>query len=704
MELTGKIKRVLFTNNSSFSIVLVEELDDTLLFDNGFMFGVTECVFAGVITSPSVGGIITAKGDFVDNSKYGRQFKVTSSEIELVGTFAILGYLKSGFIKGVGEKTAELIVAKFGNDTIDVIENHPERLAEVKYISAKKAKEIHKSYNDSRMYINIVKEFGGDITENQTQKIYKRYAEEAINVIRKNPYQLIYDIRGFGFLTVDKMAKKLGVKPNDIRRIKAAVLYTMENYSLEGNCYMDINYISYNVKSLFTDIEVTDETIADAVSTLINEEYLIYESGNIYLKDIFDAEKGVAGFIAEILNEKPKKKAVDKAIEKVERELCIEYEQMQKDAISMAVNNNISVITGGPGTGKSTIIYAIMKAYGENNVILCAPTGKAAQRMAEVTKHEAVTVHIIINRNLSDLDKALVIMDEATMCDIELAFEFFKNIKAHIRHPQFLFVGDIDQLPSIGAGNFFRDLVDSIHVPTTRLKYSHRFGGTIADNATRINHGDSTIKCDENFIYNQIVDKEEKQKVLLEKYFEEIKTKPLSEVIILSPMKKGPTGTNELNKIISNTLNPRTSANKLFDNTNLRVGDRVIQTTNNYTLEVFNGDTGKITSYDPTLGLVGVFFDKGKIVYYDKLAINELALAFAITIHKSQGSEYNTVLIPCGMENYIMLQRNLLYTAVTRAKKKVVLFSDPKTVSMTVRNVKAINRATRLRERIGKLM
>lgn len=707
----------------------------------------------GNIPSPYVGAEIVLK-DYkqVSHPKYGMQYQVTSCQIHASTTSidGIKGYLTSGFVKGIGEKTADAIVDKFGTDTIRILNEEPERLLEIKGVSEKKLEKITESHKLHSKYAEIVDLFGGEVTVNAVRKLYEEYGEDTVTKLRENPYQIIYAIDGFGFKKVDKLARSMGIAADSECRIRAAIIFLLTDRESSGDCYMTIPEIESQMRDLileeddedltkkeiealknweecrddfaksakltpvrlaildhrFDDYCALNERVSDILAKMIKEEEeLVAEDGVIYEANMHQQECSVASILKMMLKDSSvllSEEEIGKVIEQTEMDQGITFEEHQRRAIVGALTHRVSVITGGPGTGKTTIIRAILEGIKKAKAksVLLAPTGKAAKRLAEATGKEASTIHSLLYGSRQDetIDKnTMVIVDETSMCDIHLMYALLKKANKG----RFLFVGDVDQLPSVGPGSVLRDFTDTL--PTVRLTFSHRFGGTIGFNAGEINKGyRKTLIFDSTFTLSE-KDAQSAAEEVVKQYNNLRKTYEKSEICILCPMRKvsNPAGSINLNRMIQDAVNP--SGKQIMG---IRAGDRVIQTRNDYRHEllggdmgVYNGDTGTVVSVSEDDEVL-VSFDDGRSAYYDRLQMEDLQLAYAMTIHKSQGSEYKAVIIVSTTNDYIMLQRNLLYTAVTRAKERVVLVGDTKAFNMAIRNNTTIARKSRLKDRI----
>lgn len=708
---TGVIKKIYFSNESVCMGVLHNE---------EMCYSIR---FKAPLSNAVEGITVKLEGTIIQDPKYGMQFVADSAKICTEDVNSLLMFLSSGFVKGVGPATAKLIIDKFGKSSKFVIEHDWEKLTTIPGIGKSKAETIHEGFKEAGQFEELVAFFSGLATVNQIQKIMECYGKDSIKKLKENPYCVIYDIDGFGFKKADALAKKTGMKNNDPRRISAAIVFALKEISNDGHCYCHIDSIDEIVRNLVDDINVEADVIADELSKLIKKGVISFiENQYVYLTALLEAEKKVAGFISKLLKEPSKeynKIAIDNALSNIEAKLGFELEQKQKNAVYESMKNRFSVITGGPGTGKTTIINALIRSFvnetgNKDCVFLAAPTGRASRRMTESTGYKAETIHKMVAslrmsvkkdgvKTMFESKKSYIfIIDEASMIDITVAHLFFYMLNAHIdtmKDCQVVLIGDIDQLPPIGPGNFFRDLVTSPVIPTSKLELSHRFKGAIAQNANHVNRGYATkaFEYDDSFRFYH-AEKEKTTDYVVKAYqaaLNKYKYEP-KDVQIIVPMKtRSATAANELNEIIRDIVNPK-DGGKVFSigtgKKSFRLGDRVMQTVNNRTMDVYNGDCGTVTNVEDNL--LAVLFDDGRLVEYTSLTAADLVLAYAITIHKSQGSEYKMVITCFTMEHFVMLQRNLIYTAFTRAKEKMYVIGEEKAIAMAVGNVKSSARNT----------
>lgn len=709
MEIQGRIEKI-YCEKSDWASVRIADAPQKELINIGFPLSRTTFTASGKILNPVVGTRINMTGKWTENNKFGIQFKVDYCELVNSDAETVYAYLTSGFVKGIGDKTASKIMDKFGPDTLDVIIHDWEKLEEISGISKEKAFKIHTAVMESERFVTIIKLFHGEITKNKVEKIVETYKDDAVKVIKDNPYQLIYDIRGFGFLTVDKLAISTGISLDDPRRIKACIVYTLDQVSQnQGHCYINIEDVASNIQSLIKNVVVEDKIIVEQITELQKDGYLICEpikhTVRVYLKELYNAENNLAAKISSLKAKRTPinydKNIIEAGIEHIEATDNILFEPLQKDAVLRSMRNHISIITGGPGTGKSTIVKALTYVGDklQMNLVLLAPTGRASRRLAQATDNEAKTICKFNFIASGELNNTLFVVDEASMIDIEDAAKLLSHVGDN---SIIVLVGDTDQLPSIGAGNFFRDLVKSQIVPFTKLEITHRFTGAIAKNAHSINAGSCKLIEGDDFKVINTTDPLKRQELVLQEYYRELSESKgdFRKLQIIVPMRqRGETSSNVLNEIIREKVNPLNGRSS-FGKKQFRERDRVMQIKNNSKLGVANGDCGIVTKIDLYNKKMEVRMDVGGTVEYDSETVEELTIAYAITVHKSQGSEYMTVISAYGSSDYMMLQRNLLYTAVTRAKKKMIIVADSRSIYKAVNNIQPIIRNTSLIEKI----
>ena len=669
----------------------------------------------GNMPEPHPGAVLSLEGNWRNDAKYGRQFVAERCEETLPATaYGIEKYLGSGMIRGIGPKMAKRIVSHFGADTLEVIEETPERLTEVDGIGKTRAERIKASWAEQKEIKNIMLFLQGHgISTSHATKIYKTYGASSIDVVTENPYRLADDIWGIGFKTADKIAGQLGFGKDCEARLRSGLLYTMNRLADDGHCYAERAQLLDLAEKL---LETEQDPLGNVLDGMLLSGDLVSEGEAIYLPPFYQAETGCARRLLELLASPRRISfAVPEAAGGVLSAPGIRYDEIQADAIRTALSSKVMVLTGGPGTGKTTTTLGIISAYRAAGckVLLAAPTGRAAKRMTETSGMEAKTIHRLLEyspaegyqRNAENpLEGDALILDECSMIDILMMNSLLKAIPPGM---SLVMVGDTDQLPSVGAGNVLKDIVASGRVPVVRLRriFRQAQGSRIVMNAHRINRGeepDLRGGADSDFFFVQRAGGEETaetvvrfcQKNLPEYY----KADPLRDIQVLTPMQRGVCGAASLNQALQQALNPEGLC-LARGGVQYRLRDKVMQIKNNYQKEVFNGDIGIITDVDREEMELTVEFD-GRGVAYDVTELDELTLAYATTIHKAQGSEYPIVVMPFTMGHYVMLARNLLYTGVTRAKKVLVLVGERKAVTLAIRNGKAAERNTRLCERL----
>lgn len=653
-------------------------------------------------------------------TKYGVQLVIEHfAEIIPPSIEGIIGYLSSGLISGVSEITAKKITDKFGMDSLSIIENEPDRLAEIKGLSDKKIEKIVNSYSQNKSLRNIVSflsPFG--ITLNKAVRIHERYGDKAMEVLNERPFELC-DISGFGFKTVDSIARKIKCKPNDKMRIKAAAKHVMSEMKSEGHVFMEQQELRDKCFELLNDdlqhISVTDNEIRDCLIELIRTKNLINNNGNIYSPYMFKAEVELAKMITDrVFQSTTVHPDLDNLVDTAQKLRGISLSDAQSEAVKMCFKNNLSVITGGPGTGKTTVLKIIIDVYkmiyGTDDILLAAPTGKAAKRMAESTGmpgartiHSALGLTTDEGEEKNEIEERLVIIDEMSMVDLSIAYKLFKSVS---RCSRIVLVGDAEQLPSVGAGNVFFDILNSECVEVTKLDTVFRQSGTsrIALNAEEIRNNGSKLLYGSDFNFINAATDTEALEILKHCYVQEVDSIGIDNVQVLAPFRtRGDTSVKNINEVIREMINPYVGdQNELFcDGNKLRLNDRVIQLKN--VNGINNGDVGFIKSVyldEDELKHAIIEFSDGVRADFPERELDIIDLAYATTIHKSQGSEYSTVIIPIMMSHYIMLKRNLIYTAITRAKKKVIIIGEKRALMAGIHKNDSAKRNTLLSERI----
>ena len=696
----------------------------------------------GVVPFIKEGQHVRLKGQWVIHKQFGRQFNIEEFEEILPNSSkGIERYLASGIIRGIGPITAKRLVERFKEKTLEVLDTDIDKIKEVDGIGEKKFDIIKESYLEQRDLKDIIIFFQGHgMTTNQCIKVYKTFGGNAKEIISENPYILSDEITGIGFITADRIAKSIGIESTSPFRIQSGIKYVLNQYSSSGNTYMPKENL---IKETINLLGATKELVEEGLYNLSVESKIKIEKINdidsVFALPYYYCELGVTNRIITLSMENFKtiNSDVEFEIKVFEQKHNIKFAPSQKEAIIGAFQNGIEIITGGPGTGKTTIIRAIIEIYENNNmkVVLGAPTGRAAKRMTESTGREAKTIHRLLEMGVSEegksfykkgegepLEADVVIIDEASMIDIMLMNSLLKAIKLGTR---VIIVGDVDQLPSVGPGNVLKDLIESSFLKVVRLKDIFRQGkeSLIVTNAHKINNGEMPYlnKKDGDFFFENKEDINEILRTTIDlinirlpkfnKSFDKLR-----DIQILTPTRKGILGVDNLNKELQNVLNPKAPYKKEKEtkDTIFREGDKVMQIKNNYSLKwskingneegegvgVFNGDMGFIDVINEEDKTITVIFDDERKVVYDYIYLDELELAYAITIHKSQGSEFKVVITPSFMGSPLLMNRNLLYTAITRAKELVVVVGLPKALKYMVANNKSIDRYSALKNRI----
>jgi exodeoxyribonuclease V alpha subunit len=676
----------------------------------------------GLMPSVAVGSVLSLQGSWKNDGKYGPQFTVHSfEEILPVTTYGIEKYLGSGLIKGIGPIFAKKIVNTFGIETLEIIESDADRLFEIHGLGKTRVERVKKSWQEQKEIKNIMlflQSYG--VSTNHATKIFKTYGTDSINVVKENPYRLADNIWGIGFKTADTIAEKLGVAKDAAIRLRSGLLYSLNKLSEDGHCYAVSDQL---FKAAARMLEMTAEKLRPMLEDMAQTGDVIVEDEAIYLPPFYFSEIGVAKKVRNLI-ETTRRKRIDTAgvIERLNtpKHGGITYDEVQLEAIRTAVMHKFMVLTGGPGTGKTTTTLGIIQAFQASGLqVLCAaPTGRAAKKMSEATGMEAKTIHRLLEfkppqgyqRNAENpLEGDVLILDECSMIDIILMHNLLKAVPDDMT---VIMVGDTDQLPSVGAGNVLNDIIASEVVPVVRLQriFRQAQGSRIIMNAHRINQGkdiDITNGKASDFFFIESATPEE----ALEKIINLVATRlpgyyhadPIRDIQVLTPMQRGLVGAVNLNKMLQERLNPAVAAlaKPSINRAGIeyRLHDKVMQIKNNYDKEVFNGDIGTITDVNVEDQELTISFDSREVTF-ERSDLDEVVLAYATTIHKSQGSEYPIVVMPFMMTHFVMLQRNLLYTAVTRAKKVLVLVGEQKAIGYAIRNQKPNERKTRLSVRL----
>ncbi len=735
-KISGKISQIIYTNpNNNYTVMDIDS--------DGKLISAT-----GIVVSASIGEKVTATGEWYIHPNYGEQFKITDIVLEAPGDAeSIRAYLSSGMLSGIGEKKAEDLLRFFGTDVLYVIEHEPDRLAEVKGIGKKTAQAIHADYMEQYEERNVVmalSKFG--LTMSASMKLFKRYGGNAPQLIEKNPYRLIEDVYGIGFVKADAIAQKAGFRADSPMRIGAAIRYCIGLFIQRGYTYVPENQLIVEVSK---GIGIEGDLIEDQIAEMCQSGKIIlddvFEERRYYLPYMYECEIYCADKIGLMVQNQIEDYRFDLSdyIEKYQKFTNIKLDDIQKEAVISAVSNKITVITGGPGTGKTTIIKAIIYILSltGKNFALAAPTGRAAKRLSEACGYEAKTIHrlleygytgfegafdaldessMIFNRDEDNpLEQDTIIIDEMSMVDLFLMNHLLKAVS---EDASLIMVGDADQLPSVGPGSVLSDLVQSKIVNSVKLETIFRQANEslIVTNAHKINNGKEPVFDVENdeFLFLEAFTQQKIASKLLallqSNGFDSLQQLKSDQLQILSPFRNGEAGIINLNNKIQQIANPPAS-NKNETNIPfyiLREGDKVMQTKNNYTAEwrsiltyqtgegIFNGEMGYVQRIDKDRRQVLVLFDDERQVIYSFTELESLTLAYAITIHKSQGSEFNSIIIPVYSGNPDFLSRNLIYTAITRAKSRVILVGERRVLSAMIRNNRIQNRLSALKERL----
>lgn len=724
-EINGIISSVIYLNDENgYAVVRMET-------DSGEMVTAVGC-----LPYIAPGEMISAEGSWVTHAQHGRQFKIEQSN-RLLPTSAdgIYEYLAGSTVKGIGPATAALIVDRFKEKSLDILEMHPEKLAEIKGISLTKAKDLSASFK-KQAGVRRLTEFlcAYNIQPLVALKLYRAYGSAALETVHENPYIISASHIGASFAEADNLALELGVEGDSMNRISAAVLFELQHNSGNGHCFIPRDKLIAATSQL---ISVPPDLVSEAIDSLSENGGIVCDTvANLnvcYLAELFDAETYTADRLKSMIGLKTKSSAnVEKLISKLENMYDISYAPLQKQSIELALNNRILVITGGPGTGKTTILKGILSLYDELGLetLLAAPTGRAAKRMSELTCREASTIHRLLGAKMSEDGESVVfskhegdplncdalVLDECSMVDITLMCSLLKALKPGCR---LVLVGDADQLPSVGPGNVFSDIIRSQTVPTVRLTEIFRQKGDsrIVRNAHMINRGehpDFEANTGDFFRLRRLNGGTAVETIveLCARRLPDNMNIPSASIQVLSPTRKGETGTVNLNKRLQAVLNPPSESKKekLFGEVVFRVGDRVIQTKNNYDTiwktkggvsgaGVYNGDIGTIAQIDPITETLTVDFED-KLATYSFEMLNELEHAWALTVHKSQGSEYRAVVLALSGDVQMLLTRGVLYTAVTRAKELLIMVGDDNIAHRMIDNNKQSRRYSALRLRL----
>jgi len=682
----------------------------------------------GYLAGVSPGEALKVKGTWQTHTKYGQQFKIHSYEVTLpAATDGIRAYLASGIIKGIGPSLAARMVAAFGTQTLEIIECAPERLVEVEGIGEAKSDMIQsawKEHHTLRRLMQFLQEMG--VRTSFCAKIYKEYGPDAVDLIREDPYVLAEDFAGPGFLIADTIARKLGVEQEEPQRVRACIRHIIMQNADEGHTFAEAENLFSRCENLF---QISRRAIQKAIDEMVAAKVIVVEPiGNdastsaIYMKDLHLAEAGLASRLKALLSLPVEPAAIDadRISREVHEKLAINLSTEQLQVLKDVFSHPIAIITGGPGTGKTTLLRSISTLF-ENQgkrVLLSAPTGRAARRMAEVTRRKAGTIHRLLGCNFTEggflrnrdnpLDADAVIIDEASMVDTLLMYHLLVAVPVSAA---LVLVGDISQLPSVGPGNVLSDMIDSSRIPVFYLNKIFRQDteSAIVVNAHKVRQGeppvctnlnDSDGLCDFYFIEQSDPDQVAAGIVRLcrEELPEKFGIDPVHDIQVLTPMHRGSVGTINLNQMLQKALNPQPVLLEALGNS-FKIGDKVMHLINNYQKEVYNGDIGIICRIDRQKKELSVDY-YGRTVPYAADELDQITTAYAISVHKSQGSEYPAVIVPLVTQHYVMLQRNLLYTAMTRGKKLVILIGTKKALHIALKNDKPHRRLSSLAARL----
>ncbi len=723
VDLTGQIERITYTNpENGYTIAQVKVRGEKRV-----------VTVVGNLIEPMPGEIVELQGQWKIHPKYGEQFEVEEYRNTVPATIhGIKKYLGSGLIKGIGPVMAGRVVSRFGKKTLDIIENKINRLSEIDGIGDKRIEMIQTAWKDQKEIRSVMMFLQShQISAGYATKIFKQYGDRSIAVVTENPFQMATDIFGIGFLTADKIAANIGFSKDSPLRTRAGILYVLNELSSDGHVYFPYPKLIEKCSEI---LKVDGRLVADGLNQVAADKQIVIEAEDdvlslpenqdagraVYLSRYHFCETGISYMLKRLMATPKSIGPVDarQSVKWVQEQLDFSLADNQKKAILSAVQSKFMVITGGPGTGKTTIIRAVLKIYQKLhvNILLAAPTGRAAKQMSETTGFPAKTIHRMLcfnfhsgegQKNEQDpLDCDLLIVDEASMVDTVLMHHLLKAVP---QEATLVLVGDVNQLPSVGAGNILADIIASHVVPVVRLNEIFRQAqqSQIIMNAHRINNGflpKTDVKNDENTDF-YFIDQKSPERVLeiiLELAANRIPQKfgidAIDEIQVLSPMHKGLVGTANLNIELQKRLNPQKDS-ILYGNTTFHCHDKVMQIRNNYDKNVFNGDIGRVVAVNREIREVMVEFD-GRKIAYDFTELDEVVPAYAVSIHKSQGSEYPAVIIPVLTQHYILLQRNLIYTAVTRGRRLVILVGTRKALAIAIKNDKTQQRFTRLKNRL----
>ena len=708
-QLRGIVDRITFQNEENGYTVARLQVEGSTAYNNRL------ATIVGEMLSINPGETVILEGEWTTHKQYGAQFKIESYQTVHPSTVeGMRRYLGSGLIKGIGPVTAKRIVDHFGKQALDVIEREPKRLVEVEGLGAKRAKWIIKAWEDQREIHNVMLFLQShEVGTGYAVKIWKRYGHEAVELIKENPYRLSVDVWGIGFLTADRIAQKMGIPAHSDRRIQAGLLHVLnEAADKEGHVFLPEDAL---IESCAEALDVPVDAIAPCVAQLLSEESIVVDDERVYLPHLYYAEQGAATRCYQLSQvQRIELGNIPAEIRAIEQRDGVIFAPRQKLALEKALSHNLLVLTGGPGTGKTTTIKGLIALLEARNkkIALAAPTGRAAKRMSEATGHEAKTIHRLLKFSPSEmafeknfenpLEIEALIVDEISMVDTVLMNSLLRAVPISA---SVVLVGDVDQLPSVGAGNVLKDVIVSGIVEVVELNEIFRQAQTsrIITNAHAINRGEMPYvqnDRDADFFFLEVSEPDQVVETVCglctSRLPRTYRLNGIEDIQVLVPMYRGETGANNLNRVLQDELNPK-GQEMTRGGIRFRVGDKVMQVRNNYDRDVFNGDIGRVLEIKDDI--LGVRF-QNRVIEYEFSELDELVLAYAMSVHKSQGAEFRAVVMPLTTQHYMMLQRNLLYTAITRARELVVLVGTKQALGMAVRNNRVAERHTTLSQRI----
>ena len=708
-QLRGIVDRITFQNEENGYTVARLQVEGLAAYNN------RPATIVGEMLSINPGETVVLEGEWTTHKQYGAQFKIESYQTVHPSTVeGMRRYLGSGLIKGIGPVTAKRIVDHFGKEALDVIERDPKRLVEVEGLGAKRAKWIIEVWEDQREIHNVMLFLQShEVGTGYAVKIWKKYGHEAVELIRENPYRLSVDVWGIGFLTADRIAQKMGIPAHSDRRIQAGLLHVLnEAADKEGHVFLPEDAL---IESCAEALDVPVDAIPPCVAQLLSEESIVVDDERVYLPHLYYAEQGAATRCYQLSQvQRIELGNIPAEIRAIEQRDGVTFAPRQKLALEKALSHNLLVLTGGPGTGKTTTIKGLIALLEARNkkIALAAPTGRAAKRMSEATGHEAKTIHRLLKFSPSEmafeknfenpLEIEALIVDEISMVDTVLMNSLLRAVPISA---SVVLVGDVDQLPSVGAGNVLKDVIASGIVEVVELNEIFRQAQTsrIITNAHAINRGEMPYlqnDRDADFFFLEVSEPDQVVEMVCglcaARLPRTYRLDSIEDIQVLVPMYRGETGANNLNQVLQDELNPK-GQEMTRGGIRFRVGDKVMQVRNNYDRDVFNGDIGRVQGIEDDI--LRVRF-QDRVLEYEFSELDELVLAYAMSVHKSQGAEFRAVVMPLTTQHYMMLQRNLLYTAITRARELVVLVGTKQALGMAVRNNRVAERHTTLSQRI----